>query len=306
MSELGARDPSGRRGIGGVSLRRYLPSLLAAGAAVAVLSTIGASTPVPFVGQFPVIAILALIAGIVALPERGMAWTAGAEGEALTARAFYQLKVEGSVVLEDRRLPGTDLRIDALAIGPYGLAIVVEESSAAPLEGVTDKAAYVTNAVAAILNDQLGHRDLGIRPIVCVDHDRPRRLGARPHGVSIVDGRGLVRLLRNTPRRLSADDVGALAQVANDRLRPIAAHLQQAYDPLPVAEPDRPTRDVTVPSPRPFDADQTYMPPVRRAHIQAAREARARATDQRMYWSRAGLAEGKAPPTIPTGDPDER
>jgi hypothetical protein len=284
-----------------------LPALIAASATVVVLSIIGSSLPVPFVGRFPVVAIVALLAGIVALPERGMAWAAGAEGEALTARAFYQLKARGSVVLEDRRLRGTEYCIHRFAIGPYGLAIVVEVTSAVPLESAAAKAAYEANAIAVVLTDELARRHLTVWPIVCVDDAWRRRLGAPLEGVSIVDSRGLVRLLRNAPRRLSADDVRQLAGVANDRLRPVAAPMPGIYDPIPTAQPDdRAAATVTSPSGLAINEDPTYMPPVRRAHIQAAREARARATDQRMYWSRAGLAQGKAPPTIPPSDPEQR
>lgn len=52
------------------------------------------------------------------------------------------------------------------------------------------------------------------------------------------------------------------------------------------------------PSPLDEEDDLAYMPPIRRAHIQAALDARARATDDRTYWSRGGLTTGKAPPTI--------
>jgi len=62
--------------------------------------------------------------------------------------------------------------------------------------------------------------------------------------------------------------------------------------------------------PRPFSSsvptplEERFMPPVRREHIRLAREARARATDQRTYWTKKGLAEGKAPPMIRPDRPD--
>lgn len=42
------------------------------------------------------------------------------------------------------------------------------------------------------------------------------------------------------------------------------------------------------------EADEPYMPPVRRDHLRLAREARARATDDRVYWTNRGLIQGKA------------
>jgi Nuclease-related domain len=307
MSELGALRPSRRWRQEGRRVRRYWRSLLAAGATVAVLSIVAPLLPVPFVGQFPVLAILAVLVGIAALPEQGMGWAAGAKGEPLTARALDQLKIEGFVILDDRRLPGMTTNIDYLGIGPSGLAVV--ETRSAPgnlLAKAADDARRDAVAVAVALTDELERRHLKVQTILCVDRVSRHLFSASPQGVSIVDGCGLVRLLRKAPRKLSAEDVRELARVANDRLRPVVAPTPQLYDPLPVAHPnDRPVIPPRVPSPLSAEGDQSFMPPVRRAHIQAARAARARATDQRMYWSRGGLIQGKAPPTIPPGDPEE-
>lgn len=300
-------------------MRRYWRSLIAAGATVVVLPIVAPSLPVPFVGQLPVLGILAVFVGIVALPERGMGWVAGLEGEVLTTCAFEQLKTEGFVVLHDRRAPGTTTSIDHIVIGLNGIATVVTESVPDRLPGgdgesdahhntahPSDKAMSDAIAVAVALTDELERRRLKVWPILCVDRVRQPFSGTAPHKVWVVDGRGLVRLLRKAPRLLSAEDVRELARAANDRLRPIAAPMPQLYDPLPLAHPnDRTASPSRVPSPLAADGDQSFMPPVRRAQIEAAREARARATDQRMYWSRGGLAQGKAPPTIRSGDPDE-
>jgi hypothetical protein len=262
--------------------------------------------PVPFVGQFPVLAILAVLVGTAALPEQGMGWAAGAKGEPLTARALDQLKIEGFVVLEDRRLPGTTTNIDHLVIGPSGLALVEVPSSGNLRGDAADQARRNAVAVAVALTDELERRHLKVKTILCVDWASRHLFSASPQAVSIVDGCGLVRLLRKAPRKLSAEDVRELARVANDRLRPVDAPTPRLYDPLPVAHPnDRPVISPRVRSPLAAEDDQSFMPPVRRAHIQAAREARARATDRRLYWSTGGLVQGKAPPTIPPGDPEE-
>jgi hypothetical protein len=274
--------------------------------------------PVPFVGQFPVLGILAVLVGIVALPERGMGWAAGLEGEALTARAIEQLKIEGFVVLHDRRAPGTTASIDHIVIGLNGMATVKTEFPDGLRAGdggldahgngsyPSDEAMSEAIAVAVALTAELERRRLKVWPILCVDRAPQTFSDTAPHNVWVVDGRGLVRLLRKAPRLLSAEDVRELARVANDRLRPVAAPLPQLDGPLPVAaQNDRPLIPSRVLSPLAADGDQSFMPPVRRAQIEAAREARARATDQRMYWHKGGLAQGKAPPTIRPGDPDE-
>ena len=289
------------------------------GATVVVLPIVAPTLPVPFVGQLPVLALLAVLVGIVALPERGMGWAAGLEGEALTACAIEQLKIEGFVVLHDRRAPGTTTKIDHIVIGRNGIATVMTESVPDRLPGddgeldahqntshPSDEAMSEGIAVAVALADELERLRLKVWPIMCVDWVRQPSSGTAPHKVWVVDGRGLVRLLRKAPRLLSAEDVRELARAANDRLRPIAGPMPQLYDPLPVAHSnDRAVSPSRVPSPPAADGDQSFMPPVRRAQIEAAREARARATDQRMYWSRGGLAQEKAPPTIRPGDPDE-
>lgn len=69
----------------------------------------------------------------------------------------------------------------------------------------------------------------------------------------------------------------------------------------PEADHSGEARPVSPPGPTEFD--ECFMPPVRREHIKLAREARARATDKRTYWTKRGLAEGKAPPTIRSDRP---
>ena len=319
MSELEALRHTRRWSHQGGSVRRYWRSLIAASATVVVLAIVAPSLPVPFVGQFPVLGILAVLVGIVALPERGMGWAAGLEGKVLTARAIEQLKIEGLVVLHDRRAPGMTASIDHIVIGLNGMATVTTESFPDGLRAgdgeldahrnssyLSDEAMSEAIAVAVALTDELERRRLKVWPILCVDRVRQPFAATAPNKVWVVDGRGLVRLLRKAPRLLSAEDARELARVADDRLRPVAAPLPQLYGPLPMAaQNDRAVIPSRVPSAMAADGDQSFMPPVRRAQIEAAREARARATDQRMYWHKGGLAQGKAPPTIRPGDPDE-
>jgi hypothetical protein len=306
--------------------RRYWRSLVVAGATGCILP-FAPALYVPFFGQLPVgklplLGILAVLAGIAALPESGMGWGTGASGEALTARALAQLKVEGNVILEDRLIAGTTTKIERLVIGPTGVASVKTETSADRLKAnegdsgggrrsPTAAHAALREAVAVeeALADQLQPRHLKVRSVLCMVQARPRLspFGSSRQPVSIVDGRGVVRLIRKPPKRLSAEDVRELARVANDRLRPVTAPLPELYNPLPATVPfDWSTTSDVKPSPLDEEEDLAYMPPNRRAHIQAALEARARATDDRTYWSSGGLTAGKAPPTIPPGELRER
>jgi hypothetical protein len=208
MSELEALRPSRRWSRQAGSVRRYWRSLIAASATVVVLAIVAPSLPVPFVGQFPVLGILAVLVGIVALPQRGMGWAAGLEGEALTARAIEQLKIEGFVVLHDRRAPGTTASIDHIVIGLNGMATVKTEFPDGLRAGdgeldahrnssyLSDEAMSEAIAVAVALTDELDRRRLKVWPTLCVDRVRQPFSGTAPNGVWVVDGRGLVRLLR--------------------------------------------------------------------------------------------------------------
>ena len=142
-----------------------------------------------------------------------------------------------------------------------------------------------------------------VRPILCVHRANLPFFGRSPQGVSIVDGWGLVKLLRAARPVLSPEDVRALARLANDRLRPASAALPNLYarslgppnGDSPVAQPGQ--------APDPV-RDERYEPPARREHLRIAREARATATDQRSYWTNRGVTEGTAPATIPPDEPE--
>jgi hypothetical protein len=301
-------------------VRRYRPSLLAGGAAGAILGVAAVLLNLPLMGLVALLTVLAVIVGVVALPDSTRSWATGAKGEALTGRALEQLKIEGFVILHDRRIPGSSANIDHIVIGPPGVAVVETKSYSGQLRvrgndvyirgnrrtsGTAEQARREAVAVTVALADELERRRLKVRPILCVHRASLPFFGAAPHGVSIVDGRGLVKLLRKAPRRLSAVDVHEIAQIADDRLRPAAAHFPRLYGQLPVPpRSDETEAPATASSFVTTDGDELFMPPARRAHLQLAREARARATDQRSYWTNKGLAQGKAPPTVPPKEAD--
>jgi hypothetical protein len=272
----------------------------------------------PPVGLVLLVIVLVVIASVVLMPNSTRAWAIGANGELATARALEQLKIEGFVVLHDRRIPGSSANIDHIVIGPPGVAVVETKSYSGRLRvrggevyvggyrktaQTVEEAKREALAVTVALADELERRGLKVRPILCVHRADLPFFGASPQGVSIVDGRGLVKTLRKAQRRLSPEDVRTLARLANDRLRPASAPTPRLYKDLVPRSSGLPASGVAESSPGLGDGDERFLPPIRREQLRLAREARARATDQRTYWTSRGLAPGKAPPTIP---PQER
>ena len=294
--------------------REWLFSLAAAGLIVAFVTEI----LWPPMGLVALLVVLSLIGRAVFMPSSAQAWAIGANGELATARALEQLKIEGFVVLHDRRIPGSSANTDHIVIGPPGVAVVETKSYSGRLRvrggdvyvggyrktaQTVEEAKREAQAVTVALADELGRRGLKVRPILCVHRADLPFFGASPQGVPIVDGRGLVRSLRKADRRLSPEDVRTLARLANDRLRPASTPTPRLYRDLAPRLSEVPAGVQVEPTPEPAEGDERFLPPVRREHLRLAREARARATDQRTYWTSRGLAPGKAPPTIP---PQER
>lgn len=301
-------------------VREYRPWLLAA-VAIGVVVGVAAELYMPPLGLAVILVVLGGAAGIVLVPDSTLAWATGAKGERLTAQALEQLKIEGFVILHDRRIPGSSANIDHIVIGPPGVAVVETKSYGGKLR-VKDNDVYVGGyrktsqtveeakreavAVTVALADELDRRGLKVRPILCVHRADLPFFSASPQGVSIVDGRGLVKTLRKAPRRLSPEDVRALARLSNDRLRPASSPTPRPYTPLAPPPGDQPTGATPAPSPDSTEGEERFLPPVRREQLRLGREARARATDQRTYWTRGGLAQGKAPPIAPPDESQER
>jgi len=275
----------------------------------------------PMWGLVAILIVLVYAMRIMLIPDNAMSWAIGANGEAATARVLEPLKSEGFVILHDRKIPGSSANIDHIVIGPPGVAIVETKSYSRRVRIRGDEV-YVGGylktgqtvqeairealAVTVALADDLERRSLKVRPILCIHRADLPFLGASPQGVLIVDGRGLVKTLRAAPQRLSAQDVQVLARLANDRLRPAAAPPSGPNTPVAshASSPNPAVR--SEPSLGAADGDISYLPPIRREQLRLAGEARARATDERTYWTPRGLAEGKAPPTRPREDPSGR
>jgi hypothetical protein len=159
--------------------------------------------------------------------------------------------------------------------------------------------------VTVALASELEQRGLIVRPILCVHRAELPFFQKSPQGVTITDGRGLVKLLSKAGPRISYADVAELARLAHERLPPALKPNRPPGGPPSIAAPpvQRPAPSLRIPPPpedfSSLEGDELYMPPTRREQIRLAREARARATDKRTYWTREGLEQGHAPPTLP-------
>jgi hypothetical protein len=299
-------------------LENRRPMLIAVSGAAVVLAAAAVVLGLPLVGLTIAVMVLAVVVELLAPPRRAWSWAVGAGGEVLTALALEQLKTEGFVILHDRRIPGSSANIDHIVIGPPGVSIVETKSFRGKLKvrggdvyvgGYRRTASTVEEArrealtVQVALGDELERRRLRVRPFLCVHRAELPFFDASPQGVLIVDGRGLVKSLRKAPPRLAPDDVRVLAGLVNDRFRPASTPMPVLYNSLPPSSLE-PSAGAPQRAPVVAGLEERYQPPVRRVQIQLAREARARATDNRVYWTRAGLTQGKAPPTLPPGESD--
>jgi hypothetical protein len=287
-------------------------SAVLSAAALALLGYLAVAAWIVFVG-------LALMIRVVAPPEGLLAWRVGAEGEEETARALRRLPA-GFIVLHDRLIPGSRANIDHIVIGPPGVAIVETKSYSGRLyvrhgevfvngrrrtAGTVAEARREALAVQVALASELERRKLRVRAVLCVHRADLPLLGASAQGVAIVSGRGLRKALTTGRWVLSDQEVCYLGRLVIDRLPSALASMPQLYERDWTTEPETPPEmDATAVAPNVLSEDEErYMPPVRRDHLRIAREAQARATPERTYWTGKGLWEGKAPDTLAPREP---
>lgn len=280
--------------------------------ALALLAPVaGVVVFMPIVGLAGPMLLAGLLMRTVFVPQGTSAWGVGAQGERLTAIALDQLRSEGFVVLHDRLIPGSAANIDHIVIGPPGVAVVETKSYRGTIRVYggdvfirgyrrTDKTVSAAKRQARVVNQALGRelerRHLAVKPILCVHRARLPEFGAAPQGVSIVDGFGLVALLRSSLPRLNPAEVGAFAQMLNDRLCP-ASISGPNVSGWPATIPGHPP--VTPPSmPRPGG-----LPGYER-HSPAA--VGPQISESRTYWTPDGLAQGTAPTFGPSPVDDGR
>lgn len=302
------------------SVAESRPRLLAI-VGVGVVAALVAGLRMPAVGFAVLMVVLVLTAGAVFVPNATAAWGIGAEGERRTGGALDQLKSEGFVILHDRSIPGSWTNIDHIVIGPPGVAVVETKSYRGKLR-VRGGEVYVNGyrrtdttvgevvgeaaAVSRVLRGAPERRGVIIRPILCIHRADLPFFAASPRGVPIVDGRGLVQMLRKAPPQLSPDDIKLLARLLDDRLRPASARLLDIDHSTEVEASPAGAGTRGGQSSVDYVGDERYLPPARREQLRRAREARARATHERSYWTRDGLAAGKAAPTVPPAQPDKQ
>lgn len=233
----------------------------------------------PAVGFAVLVVVLVLAAGAVFVPSATAAWGAGAEGEQRTGGALEQLKAEGFVILHDRAIPGSSANIDHIVIGPPGIAVVETKSYRGRLR-VRGGEVYVNGyrrtdktvgevvveaaAVSRVLRGVPQRRGAIVRPILCIHRADLPFFAVSARGVPIVDGRGLVRMLRKAPPQLSPDDVKLLARLLDDRLRPASARAADVHEPPGRAPSPPQSRTPSLPSPLDYVGDERYLPPARR------------------------------------------
>jgi len=266
----------------------------------------GAAVFMPIVFLAGPMLLAGLLMKTVFVPQGTSAWGVGADGERRTGLALEQLRSEGFVVLHDRLIPGSSANIDHIVIGPPGVAVVETKSYGGTIRVYggdvyirghrrTDKTVSAAKRQARVVNQALGRelerRHLAVKPILCVHRARLPESGAAPQGVSIVDGFGLVALLRNSPTRLNPAEVGAFAQMLNERLRPASPPGPNASG-WPATIPARPSvAPPTMQWPSGLSGHEQHLPV----------EGRPLVSEPRTYWTPNGLIQG----TAPTPDPSQ-
>jgi hypothetical protein len=174
---------------------------------------------------------LAFVAGVVELPQATAAWRIGAEGERKTASYLAGLEELGFIVLHDRKAPGYGGNLDHVAIGPSGIWAIETKSLKGKVEidgdslkiggyrqdKIVDQVYREAVAVQVALGDVLSSTGAQVKPVICLHRGELPFFNKTVRGVRLASGRQLVRLLRNEERRLSDEQVQALAQAA-DRL----------------------------------------------------------------------------------------
>ena len=161
------------------------------------------------------------------------AWRIGAEGERKTAAYLAGLDAAGFIVRHDRRVPGYGGNVDHIALGPTGVWVIETKSYRGSVEiygdrleingqrrdRIVDQVYKEAIAVQIALGDRLSSLGLTVTPVLCLHRAKLGWTDKSVRGVRVVDGRGLVKLVGATNRRLQEDDVAALASEI-DRLFP--------------------------------------------------------------------------------------
>lgn len=143
----------------------------------------------------------------------------GIEGEATTGQVLESLP-RSFVVLDDRQLPGSDVSIEHLVIGPTGVFAVETETC---VEGITisgggDRSGGVEHAAQQAI--AMSHvLEQAVQPVVVVHDGAGHGSLSSPvmSGVRLCSPSQLVTLLSDGEAVIEAHDVVSLALRASDR-----------------------------------------------------------------------------------------
>jgi hypothetical protein len=209
-----------------------LPAALVAAVLLAVIAFLVLQAyNLPLAILMAAVIALGLLVEVLVQPLPLLAWRTGAEGEVRTAEFLDPLAAEGFVILHDRRIPGSAANIDHLVIGPTGVFVIETKNIAGRVHIDGDQVriggrrvpvvAEVDREVAAVvtaLAPLLGSLDLTVTPLICAHRADLPWFNRRVRGIPIVSGRGLVKAIRDSPARLTAEQVDGLARMAIVRL----------------------------------------------------------------------------------------
>ncbi len=183
------------------------------------------------------------------------AWRIGAEGEERTARSLDRLGRRYRV-LHDARVPGRRSNIDHVVVGPTGVLTIetknyagkvrisrslfasepVVEHGGRRLDRVIDQASGQAEAVGELVRSSSRRSGIYVQPVVVVQR---AQLDVAPfirpvtRGVRWCSGRRLVRVIRNGPASLSAEEVASIAAALERVLLPTAPARRPTSAPVP-------------------------------------------------------------------------
>src|SRR5215207_1021735 len=161
--------------------------------------------------------------------EQTRTWQRGAHGERHTAWLLRRLARDGFVILHDLAVPGSDVNVDHLVIGPTGVFVIDSKQWTGQVYQTADGLAWHNHYRLDRTLDTVRweaetvSRLLGTRAtaLVCVHGAQVHGGGGEAQGVAIMPA-GRLRDALGQDRVLSDADVQLLAATARRRLRPAA------------------------------------------------------------------------------------
>src|SRR5512132_2441286 len=209
------------------SLAWRAPLVAAAGAVAQVLAAQGGLPRAGLTG----VAVAALVGWRLRFrpSEQARSWRRGAHGERHTARLLRRLVRDGFVIFHDLAVPGSDVNVDHLVIGPTGVFVIDSKQWTGQVHQSADGLAWHndyrldrTLEIVGWETETVG-RLLGTRAtaLLCVHRAQVQGGALHAQGVAIMSANRLRDAL-GQDRVLSDADVELLAAATRLRLRPAA------------------------------------------------------------------------------------